>query len=284
MGGFFNLDGNTVYIPRDCGLCSDEVSDEVLRSLSPQPTQEEAASPFSRYFSYVMAQPTDEMVHAFAGDPMDASLAFMPEESGERFLHRGYDEGEMGYCVLPNGIGYAAMLIDLPGITNEKQEKYNREFAAGAGNLAYKIWFPGAHYMHFTDGCYENMGFGPRKIKFLPPVDFSTLGIVEADILKNDPAVLNLRTIPGVAYNPFDPERKLEYSCILTQLRSTARGRELRLRYWFGMKVEEGRLVPTVAPGESCPLSVVRETARHFAFEYCNSCRLVNEYWADCSR
>ena len=280
MSGAFNAKGNIVNIPRHCGLRCDEVSDDALRALTASLTEEEQASPFASYFSYELAQPSEDMIRAFADKPMAPGLAFMPEEAGKRFLRPGYDEGEMGYCILPNGIGYAAMLIDIPGRTDEMQNAFNEEFGLGDGNLAYKVWFPGAHYMHFVDGCYEDMGFGPRKIKFLPPVEFSTLGIDGDKILEADPTVLHLRTIPGIAYNPFDPEKKHEHSCILTELRSTPRGRELRLRYWFGVKVTDGRLVPCLAPGESCPIEFVRETAKHFAYEYCNSNKLVNAYWA----
>ena len=280
MSGVFNIGCVTMH-PRDCGKAYDDVSDEVLRALPYALTPEERAAPHAKYYTEDLPRPTEEMVAAYEGPPMDPADAFLPQEAGARFLIPGHMKREMGYCVLPNGVGYAAMLIQQPGRTDEKMRKYNEDFAP-EGNLGYKIWFPGAHLMHFTDGCFEDFGWGPQKIRFGHPIDFKFLGIDEGTILERDPATLSLMCTSSTAYNPFRTEDGIEYSCMMSHLRSVPGGRELRIRYWFGMAIDpEGQVLTNLKPGESTPLEHMRLMAKHCAWEYTNEKRRVDALWAD---
>lgn len=280
MAAIFNL-GVIPLQPRDCGRRYDDVSDEELRGLSAEPTPAEMASPFFAYYRKQMPVPPPALTASYEDGPMDASLGYLPQEIGARFLAPKSESGERGYCVLPNGVGYVAMKIDQPGRTDEKQAKFNNYFAP-TGSLAYKIWHTEAHIMHFVDGAYEDFGWGPQKIRFQAPIDFQYLGMDEQMIRSKDPCTKFLMCNSSSAYNPFDPERKIEYSCMLRQLRETPNGRELRIRYWFGMAIDaNGVILTNLQPGDSTPLEHMRLMAKHCAWEYTNEAYLVEKYWTD---
>ena len=243
MGDFYNT-GVVMMHPRDCGVNYDDVTDEYLRSLSPELTPEEAQDYFVKhYYQKEMPRPAQALLAACENGPMDPKEAYLPTEIGEKFLRPIGALTEMGYCVLPDGTGYVAVSIDQPGRTDEKMRKYNEKFAPFA-NCAYKIWFPGAHLMHFTDGCYEDFGWGPLKIRFQGQTSFKDIGLTEEMIREKDPDTLALSFGSNYEYNPYDPEKRIEYCSCLTQLRKIPGGRQLRVRHWFGARInlETGEL------------------------------------------
>ena len=70
MGGAFNAKGNIFFIPRSSGLAYDDISDEALRALTTEPTEEELASPFGKYYETNISVPTEEMLRAKKADAL----------------------------------------------------------------------------------------------------------------------------------------------------------------------------------------------------------------------
>jgi hypothetical protein len=78
-------------------------------------TPEEKAKPYSKYFYRKAAAPAPERIAAM-DQPIDPSKA-LPIERISDLLNPGYGEVEAGWCVLPNGAGYVANHIPMPGVT-----------------------------------------------------------------------------------------------------------------------------------------------------------------------
>lgn len=57
-------------------------------------------------------------------------------------MEPGYLPRESGYCVLPNGVGYAAALTKMPGVTPQANNWWGPWHEQE--DLRYKLWCPEA--------------------------------------------------------------------------------------------------------------------------------------------
>ena len=156
-------------------------------------TAEERKSPLSKYFDIPMATPNSEHVKLLAQGPIDSSLA-LPVERLNDLLNPGYLETEIGYCVMSNGKGFFASMVQMPDVTPEMLDWWFCWHPLES--LRYKIWNPKAHYSatvdeenrkHLLDTSIpihqrawgtknvvnEDIGAGPMKIEieFASPFD-----------------------------------------------------------------------------------------------------------------
>lgn len=192
----------------------------------------------------------------------------------------GYCEVENGYCVLPSGVTYAAMHLKQPGRTDEMVQYYNQNFAPEDG-LFYKIWCPGNHFIHYVNGCVEDFGFGQLNMKFAGGVEVEDLGLNFEEIAKNDPACIAICGTSTIGYNldsdhPGRPER----NTIVFYHRETSEGREIRVRLWYGIGVENHQYI-TAPPDPEEAEGIARSCFIHMAREYTNDEYLERTFWAD---
>lgn len=168
-----------------------EFPHEALNALGTALTPEEEASPYAWYYRRGPVEGDPSVMAALApGRPMDPALAVRPGELGQKLLKPQMDEFQSGYCMLEDGVGYAALWTDCGDITPEI-EAYWRESWRPAGDLFYKCWCPGAHIRHFADAAFEDVGRGAEMIRLIFPPSLETLGF-PPDYRERDPGFLGL--------------------------------------------------------------------------------------------
>lgn len=212
--------------------------------------------------------------------PISLSNVVFPWEYGEKMNHPRNCAVECGYCLLPGNIGYAAMRILQPDRRDEDVDHYNKEFAP-VGDLAYKIWYPGAHILHYLDGAVEDLGWGRLNMHFLPEVNMSYYGLDLDQVAKRDPGCIRISQNRAIAYNLDYPEEPPTHMTLMIYHREISGGRELRLRGWLGMLLNEnGSICRSFVDDPQEVLTRARLLASHFAYEYHNEVRLVREFAA----
>ena len=269
-----------MLMPKDCGITYGTFSNEELLALTTELTEKEKAHPHAKYHEMTPAPLPAELAEAIDGEPMDPSKAFGMEDYGKFMNNTGHCEVENGYCVLPNGVTYAAALIRQEGRTDEMVDWYNKEFAA-CDNLFYKIWNPEAHYLHYANGCLENFGYGRMNLKFAGLIQVEDLGMNIEDIAKNDPACIQINGTAAVGYNlDSDHPDVPEWNTIVFYHRLTDYGREVRIRLWCGQSVENGKYVYSIPKPEEA-LNMARCSMIHMMKEYTNDDFLEKKFWED---
>ena len=266
--------------PKDSGLKYGSLSNEELLKLSPRLTEEEKKLPHAKYYREEGPYLPEELRPFLTCGPMDPAKAFYPWEYGKYMNTSGYCEVENGYCVLPNGITFAAAMIRQEGRTDEMVRYYNEHFAP-EGNLFYKTWCPGSHYLHYTDGCFEDFGFGRLNLKFMSERTPEEAGIDVAKVRENDPACIMIYMSSAMGYNlDSDHPDVPEWNSISFYHRITEYGREVRARLWYGYGRHNGETILTPPPAEKA-LEVARSTMLHMMLEYSNDQYLETRFWND---
>jgi len=100
-------------------------------------TAAEKARPYSKYYYEEMVEPAKEIYRFLEQGTIDSSFA-TPIHQRNDLLKPGNLPAEMGYCKMPDGTGFVAMVTKMPGVTSEM---INWWFAwQGLEGLRYKIW------------------------------------------------------------------------------------------------------------------------------------------------
>ena len=270
--------GRPVFRPRSCGKNIEDFSFEELIQSPRFLTNSEQNDIDSCYFQDINIP--DYLKEAFDSEPMDPKYAFMPDEFGKRMNNTSHCEVETGYCILPNGVSYAAALIQQPGITDEIVDFFNQNFAR-TDNLFYKCWCPGWHLRHFNNGCLEDFGFGLRRMVFGQAVKNDDLGVDENKVLENDPNCIMLGGNNTSGYNLDGLKAGIRDKDLIAKYhRITDYGRELRVRIWYGINLRNGQYEYTLPEGGQ-PLEVARCTMRHIILEETTGVKLMLKYWED---
>ena len=68
----------------------------------------------------------------------------------------GHIEGDLGYCLLPNGAGYGSVFCALPEVTLDMYKWYKQ--LRMVDKLSYKIWYPGSHISEINGVTVEDDG------------------------------------------------------------------------------------------------------------------------------
>ncbi|MBS5520651.1 MAG: hypothetical protein KHX56_00110 [Clostridiales bacterium] len=276
----FYTKNHPMLFPKDCGVPFGALSNEQLRELTTQLTEHEKAHPHARYYQPEVRPLPEALKKTVQSGPMDASKAFEMKDYGKFMNNTGHCDIENGYCVLPSGVTYAAALIRQEGRTDDMVDYYNKHFA-DCDNLFYKIWHPKAHYFAYENGCMEDFGFGRMNMKFAGQVQVEDLGMSFEDIEKNDPDCIQINGTTAIGYNldsPF-PDR-LERNTIVFYHRKTEYGREMRIRLWYGIGVENGRYLYTI-PEPKRALNIAKCCMTHMLEEYTNDEILEKKFWED---
>ncbi len=85
----------------------------------------------------------EKNLQAARSGPVDVSKALKIQDRN-RLFEPGYLDTETGYCIMDDGTGFVANLLQMPGVTGEMFDWW---FAwHGLGELRYSIWDPEDHY------------------------------------------------------------------------------------------------------------------------------------------
>src|SRR5512136_2481640 len=105
-------------------------------------TAPEKAKPYAKYFYQPMVPAPKEIIDTLSKGPIDPAVA-LPIRQRNDMLKPGNLAAERGYCMMPDGSGFVAMVTKMPGVTSEM---INWWFAwHGLESLRYKIWDPDEH-------------------------------------------------------------------------------------------------------------------------------------------
>jgi hypothetical protein len=242
-------------------------------------TAAEKAKPYARYFYQPMAPAPKATMDALAKGPIDAALALPIDRRGD-ILKPGNLPTEIGYCVMPDGSGFVAMVTKMPGVTSEMINWWF--FWHGLESLRYKIWDPDDHYgVHVlekdlehrldirlntrernwgtTDVVDEDIGGGSTVlyISFVSPEDYG----YDMDQFRA-PNVLT-----AVSANAAHGEPGARMGTFSHVAREIPGGLELRSRFWLGWNITDKRPVRVV---DQVPFEMVKGLAYHCPKEYAN--------------
>jgi hypothetical protein len=262
------------------------MSDFVKHDLTP----EEKAKPYSKYFYKPPAPPAPERMAAM-DRPIDPSKA-LPIEKINDLLNPGYFEVEAGWCILPNGVGYVANYIPMPGVTVDMVNWWMAWHSLE--DLRYKIWWPDGHYAislrdrdrakvldptrsmtqkfqgltHFVVEFTGGLSTNKIAISFMTPEE------VGFDMSRfKSPNVGTIVAANGVSLMlnppPNVPTHK-SAAFMIHFIREIPGGIECRTRFWMGYHVLNKKPHLLLPQGIRIPDVVPAGLARHNVSEYAN--------------
>ena len=216
----------------------------VTQHLLARNAEQVKGKPYERFFD------DDLWLHDEAMDalrqPMDPAAALAPDAGGlDSLLDPGYHEVENGYCALPDGSGYVASLVPMPGCDGEMYQWWFWWHAVEPAR--YTLWYPTNHiaaipldrrvltapgltheqrYVGTTHHVDEYIGpdLVQIAITFVEPAElgFDTGRFREAGIVGHACARVSFR------------RPRLEVVTMVHLARQTPDGIEQRSRYWIG--------------------------------------------------
>ena len=242
---------------------------------------EEEKMPLYRYIkNYPMRYP-DKKLMEYIESPMPRKCARKLENWTELFRISGYDDCEIGYCLLPDGSGYIASYSVRPvGITSDMEQwyrhwsnQYSRSAVSGHGNLRYKIANPADHFdNHYVNYQDDRLGIayqesldlgkgGKRKEIIRHPFDLRDYGLSGTKIrtLRNagieigEKGYYETYDEPGSSF-AVSMERPCPFG-----------GTEIRSRKWIGWRPVNGKLVRD--PSTRCTEEMLKEMLIHMIVE-----------------
>jgi hypothetical protein len=260
-------------------------------------TDAEKEKPYAEYFYRPPARIADDVMQALRlMDPQDT----LPFERKNDLLAPGYHKCETGYCWMPDGSCYVAVLTRMPGVTGDMLDWWFWWHALE--DLRYKIWFPGAHvaisakdpgqlrntalsarerYWNNPHYPVEDIGIGMEKlsITFMPPEDvgFDIASFAEAGI-----ATAICTRVGSVTKHSLHTD-------MCHVVRTTADGVEMRSRFWIGRNLRFTplserspiqRLINTKFFRKIViPADTPAQMAHHCAQEYSNLAAILPELY-----
>ncbi len=247
-------------------------------------TEEEKNGPLYKYFIRKMAEP-DPVKYAQSQNPVDPELLHSPYDMNKLF-DPGYLPCEQGYGHLPDGGAVLENLVDMPGVT---PEMFDFWFAwHPLDPMRYKIWNPEQHYYCLT---MNPEIANDRTLSYRERLWNTTHDIEEDCNMGKQHIRISFRKPTDIG---FDPEKYASFGgtivcsgnehggLMVHFLRPTARGSELRSRFWMGYGIIDGKpkkILPDNMP--PFPLEPVKALLLHNIAEFTNLAAILPEVYAE---
>jgi len=245
-------------------------------------TQDEKALPYSVYYYKDMAKiPRDDLKIINRG-PVDSHLA-LPLSERNKLMEPGYLPVETGYCLMPDGSGFAATKVLMPDVTASMIDWwFNWHPLVG---LRYALWCPVAHKTisaQHPDTHLDSSGVDlhERNIGTVhyPVEGFNLEGARKLEITFKSPKQMgldmewfrngSLSTFVAASVVHLWPRVPI---CILFHaVRDVKGGVEFRSRYWLTYRFDrKGNMVKSRYPlPKSIVLVLARNLCIHSLTEY----------------
>lgn len=255
-------------------------------------TAEDRAKSYAKYYYKALPPVRREVLDVLERGPISPDLATRVHDRND-LLKYGSMRNEIGYCVLPDGTGYAAMLTPMPGVTLEMLDWWFMWHAVDG--LRYRIWCPTEHFgakvapdslarrldqalsyrertWGTTDFVCENVGNGPASIyiSFQSPGDYG----LDSSLLTSPVAQTAICANAGLA------EPQIPVITFMHVAREVDRGIELRSCFWEGWQIIDGSPV-NVLSQSGVRVEAVRGCAYHCAVEYTNLASILPELYQE---
>jgi hypothetical protein len=245
-------------------------------------TEAEEAKPYAKYFHKEMAEIPAAVLEKVNAGPVDPSLA-TPVQDRNDLMKPGYLDMETGYTVMPDGSGFAATLVKMPGVTPEMLDWwFNWHPLEG---LRYAMWCPVAHTdisaknpaLHLDSSGvalkernygtthYPVEGFNQASsqkvaIEFFSPQDYG----LDMDMFK-EPNISR-----AYCANVILNLMKIRFNTFFHAIREVDGGVEYRSRYWVGYTMKAGDPVRSKIPPVFKMIDLARNNCLHSLTEYNN--------------
>jgi len=266
----------------DCGKFSFEVKDwekEIL-SLSAKLTEEEESSKYAKYYHMGPATPSQEnLIAAERGQWLDLGECYRPEQFKDIMTSDAVNQIRTGYRVLDDGIGFAVIRVETPGVTNEKMQHYIDHFKP-EGDLYYKTWLPGPHLRHYKDMALEDVGCGFEAIQFVDFIGPAQMGFYRG-MPKEDVHCIAMSGGNGISYPLHAIGTQPRPAMSIRYTRSTETGRETIMTFWHGLHWKDGRSVRMIDSNAGIGEADVRAQVQHCIYELTTEGRNILEFWND---
>ena len=260
--------------------------DDIHRMKRRDLTAEEKKKPYAKYFYKELAAipPADlEKVNAGPVDPAKATSVHNRND----LMKPGYLDEETGYTVMPDGSGFAATLVKMPGVTPEMLDWWFNWHPLES--LRYAIWCPVAHEgisaetpeahkdasgvaleernygrSHFPVEGFVLEGASRLRIWFRRPeeIGLDSERFTEPNISRCYAATVTAKQGPA----------RIPINIFMHAVRQVDGGVEYRSRYWLGRTIDARRRI--VKSRVRLPRSMVYSMARcnciHSLIEYNN--------------
>jgi hypothetical protein len=261
----------------------DPVSMEDIRGMKRRElTEAEKARPYAKYYHKEMAEiPAADLEKVNAG-PVDPAKATTVQSRNE-LMKPGYLEVETGYTVMPDGSGFAATLVRMPGVTPAMLDWwFNWHPLEG---LRYAMWCPVAHTdisvkdparhldssgvplqeRNYGSTHYPVEGFNVASsqgvaIEFFSPRDFG----LDLDMFK-EPEISR-----AYCANVILDMLKTPFNVFFHAIREIEGGVEYRSRYWLGYTMKKGVPKRVKRPLPFKMSDLARNNCLHSLIEYNN--------------
>jgi phloretin hydrolase len=245
-------------------------------------TEEEKKKPYARYFFRELAAiPARDLEKANAG-PSDPARVTSIQNRND-LMKPGYLEVETGYTVMPDGSGFAATLVKMPGVTPDMLDWwFNWHPLEG---LRYAMWCPVAHTdisvknpnihldssgiplmeRNYGSTHYPVEGFNVRgadkvRIEFFSPQDFGLdMGMFKKPEISR-----------AYCANVIIDAIRVPFNSFFHAVREVEGGIEYRSRYWIGYTMKSGNPVRSKIPLPYKMMDLARNNCLHSLTEYNN--------------
>lgn len=268
------MEDQTLGLTLDRGFDFDQYDPRKLPPLSP----EEDKKWYSKFYYAGRKEVAPETAELFApGRWMDPERALLPGQF-DRLMEPGYLEGDLGYCLLPNGVGYGSACTRLERVPFSMFQWYKQRKRQEA--LAYQIWYPGSHVSEFDHTPIEDIGFGPEAIRPHSSINWEQLGMSCAPEAR-DPDFLAIMggngriesAVPGRETTP-------RVMCLFHYVRRLpSGGSEFRTHFYIGMHIEQGCGVVKQQIEPALCLEAARRMLSHCVHERENLTAFLPEFY-----
>lgn len=268
-----------ILFPKDCQLFKpDREHYSEVTGLTSDLTEAEKKSPYAKYYYKGIVMPEErDLIAVESGAQMDPADAFLIEDYAAHMDIPGCCPTRTGYCVLPNGVGFAAATITSPGITAGMVSHFIENFNP-PGDLYYKIWCPGAHLRHYADCAIEDVGNGFSLIQFYEGMTPEKVGLHTGS---GDRYCIGLTGANTFCHPLHQPDAEPLYVTELCYYRLLPDGYETRVNFWVGASFENGHTVLKLQGGKPADLTFTQILARHSLWETETMFRNIRDFWEE---
>jgi len=243
---------------------------------------EEKERSYAKYFYKEIAPiPAADLEKVNAG-PIDP-LRTTAIQNRNDLMKPGYLDDETGYTVMPDGSGFAATRVNMPGVTPEMLDWwFNWHPLEG---LRYALWCPIAHVdisvelaakhldssgvalnernygsTHYPVEGFDIRGADKLKIVFFSPQDFG----LDMSMFK-EPEISR-----AYCANVIINAVRIPFNAFFHAVRKVEGGVEYRSRYWIGYTMKAGRPTRVKVPLPFKMMDLARNNCLHSLTEYNN--------------
>ena len=240
----------------------------------PPLNEEQKSCPYSDLYYREIAEPDESVMAAFSpGQPMDPSLALMPEDF-RKFLEPGFTP-QAGYCVLSNGAGYSCSVVNLPGATMEMFD-YRLKLVFSE-DMGFIVEYPGFHFEHYNGLCVEDSFDGPKALILDRNYSACELGFSDLPS-KLNPDILDFSAheqdfVP--VEGPIDPEKGRGALFLITK--KIEGGLQHIWIVYYGLRVSNGKAITVLGKNEVIEAEKCRRSGLHLAYESVNQNQYLPE-------